>query len=54
MQVRTIGILGAGAMGSGIAQVSAIAGLSVALIDVDAGIAAPPTLDAQSGQVVLD
>jgi 3-hydroxybutyryl-CoA dehydrogenase len=35
MRVRTIGIIGAGTMGSGIAQVSAMAGLEVALIDID-------------------
>jgi 3-hydroxybutyryl-CoA dehydrogenase len=34
MPVRTIGIIGAGTMGSGIAQVSATAGLDVILIDV--------------------
>ena len=36
MPVRTIGIIGAGTMGSGIAQISATAGLSVILIDVSA------------------
>jgi len=45
MLVRTIGIIGAGTMGSGIAQVSASAGYSVILIDVsedavDMGVAA--------------
>jgi 3-hydroxybutyryl-CoA dehydrogenase len=35
MRLRTVGIIGAGAMGSGIAQVSAMAGLEVALIDID-------------------
>jgi 3-hydroxybutyryl-CoA dehydrogenase len=34
MPVRTIGIIGAGTMGSGIAQVAATAGLNVILIDV--------------------
>jgi 3-hydroxybutyryl-CoA dehydrogenase len=32
---NTIGIIGAGTMGSGIAQVCALAGLSVVLMDVD-------------------
>ena len=35
MQVRRMGVIGAGAMGTGIAQVTAIAGLGVALIDVN-------------------
>ena len=44
MPVRTIGIIGAGTMGSGIAQVSAAAGLNAILVDlneaaVDKGIA---------------
>jgi 3-hydroxybutyryl-CoA dehydrogenase len=44
MAVRTIGIIGAGTMGSGIAQISATAGLNVILVDVseaavDKGIA---------------
>ena len=34
MLVRTIGIIGAGTMGSGIAQVSAVAGFNVVLADV--------------------
>ena len=34
MRVSTIGIIGAGTMGSGIAQVCALAGLSVALVDI--------------------
>ncbi len=34
MPVRTIGIIGAGTMGSGIAQVAATAGLNIILIDV--------------------
>jgi 3-hydroxybutyryl-CoA dehydrogenase len=34
MPIRTIGIIGAGTMGSGIAQVSATAGLNVVLIDI--------------------
>jgi 3-hydroxybutyryl-CoA dehydrogenase len=33
--LQTIGVIGAGTMGSGIAQVSALAGLSVVLLDVD-------------------
>lgn len=36
MEIRTIGILGAGAMGGGIAQVAAQAGYSVKICDVDA------------------
>ena len=33
--LQTIGIIGAGTMGSGIAQTCAVAGLSVAMVDVD-------------------
>jgi 3-hydroxybutyryl-CoA dehydrogenase len=33
MPVRTIGVIGAGTMGSGIAQVAAVAGLDVVLVD---------------------
>ncbi len=36
MQVKTLGILGAGQMGGGIAQVAAGAGLSVKLVDLEA------------------
>ena len=35
--LKTVGVIGAGTMGSGIAQVCAVAGLPVAIIDVDAG-----------------
>lgn len=38
MRVDTIGIIGAGAMGSGIAQVCAAAGLSVSIIDVSEAV----------------
>jgi 3-hydroxybutyryl-CoA dehydrogenase len=34
MPIRTIGIIGAGTMGNGIAQVAALAGLNVVLVDV--------------------
>ena len=34
---QTIGVIGAGTMGSGIAQVCALAGLSVVMLDVDEG-----------------
>lgn len=34
MPIRTIGVIGAGTMGSGIAQISATAGLNVVLVDV--------------------
>jgi 3-hydroxybutyryl-CoA dehydrogenase len=45
MQVSTVGVIGAGTMGNGIAQVSAAAGLSVIMVDVaqsavDRGMAA--------------
>ncbi len=45
MQISTVGVIGAGTMGNGIAQVSAAAGLSVIMVDVaqpavDRGIAA--------------
>jgi 3-hydroxybutyryl-CoA dehydrogenase len=33
--VRTLGVIGAGTMGGGIAQVAAVAGLDIALVDVD-------------------
>ncbi len=40
MSVRTIGVIGAGAMGSGIAEIAAIAGVNVILIDInDAALA---------------
>jgi 3-hydroxybutyryl-CoA dehydrogenase len=34
MQISTVGVIGAGTMGNGIAQVSAAAGLSVVMVDV--------------------
>jgi 3-hydroxybutyryl-CoA dehydrogenase len=45
MQISTVGVIGAGTMGNGVAQVSAAAGLSVIMVDVaqpavDRGIAA--------------
>jgi 3-hydroxybutyryl-CoA dehydrogenase len=48
MQISTVGVIGAGTMGNGIAQVSAAAGLSVIMVDiaqpaVDRGIAAIAT-----------
>jgi 3-hydroxybutyryl-CoA dehydrogenase len=33
--VQTIGVIGAGTMGTGIAQVCALAGLAVAMVDID-------------------
>jgi 3-hydroxyacyl-CoA dehydrogenase len=33
--LQTIGVIGAGTMGSGIAQVCALSGLSVSMLDVD-------------------
>jgi 3-hydroxybutyryl-CoA dehydrogenase len=38
-QVKTIGVLGAGQMGAGIAQVAAASGFSVVLVDVSAKVA---------------
>ena len=35
MKIKTLGLVGAGTMGSGIAQVAAVAGLNVVLIDID-------------------
>src|ERR1700735_4220131 len=48
MQISTVGVIGAGTMGNGIAQVSAAAGLSVIMVDVaqagvDRGLAAIAT-----------
>ncbi|HEX9801002.1 MAG TPA: 3-hydroxybutyryl-CoA dehydrogenase [Thermoanaerobaculia bacterium] len=37
MEIRTIGVVGAGTMGSGIAQVAAAAGFDTVMVDVDAG-----------------
>lgn len=37
MEIKTIGVVGAGQMGGGIAQVCAMAGLNVVLCDVNAG-----------------
>ncbi len=40
MSIQTVGIIGAGTMGNGIAQVAALAGLKVIVIDVnDAALA---------------
>ena len=38
MQVSSIGVVGAGQMGAGIAQVSACAGFSVTLVDIKADV----------------
>ena len=35
MTIHSIGIVGAGTMGSGIAQVAAVSGLHVALLDIN-------------------
>ncbi len=35
MEIRTLGVVGAGQMGSGIAEVAAVAGLEVVLTDID-------------------
>ena len=35
MDIKTIGVVGAGSMGNGIAQVSAASGHNVILVDVD-------------------
>ena len=37
MNLQTIGIIGAGTMGNGIAQVCAVAGINVTLLDICAG-----------------
>src|SRR4249919_137628 len=38
MEIRTVGVVGAGTMGHGIAQVFAQAGLAVRLVDVEASM----------------
>jgi len=38
MEIRQIGVIGTGTMGNGIAQVSAMAGLDVVMVDVDKAI----------------
>ncbi|MGC2198649.1 MAG: 3-hydroxybutyryl-CoA dehydrogenase [Stellaceae bacterium] len=50
MSVRTIGVIGAGIMGRGIAQISATAGLHVTLIDVNES-AIKKALDAVEGNL---
>ena len=35
---ETIGVIGAGTMGTGIAQTCALAGMSVALVDIDESV----------------
>ena len=35
MEIRSIGVIGAGAMGTGIAHVCALAGYDVKLVDID-------------------
>ncbi|MBL8332444.1 MAG: 3-hydroxybutyryl-CoA dehydrogenase, partial [Rubrivivax sp.] len=35
MNIQTVGVIGAGTMGNGIAQVCALAGLNVTMIDVN-------------------
>jgi 3-hydroxybutyryl-CoA dehydrogenase len=37
MEIRTIGVVGAGTMGSGIAQVAATSGFATVMVDVDSG-----------------
>src|SRR4051794_6118397 len=44
--INTVGVIGAGTMGNGIAQVFAQAGFSVTLVDV-----APPMLDRAKGTI---
>ena len=39
MEIRKVGVVGAGQMGSGIAQVAAAAGYEVAMSDADAALA---------------
>ena len=40
MEIRSVGVVGAGQMGNGIAHVAAASGLAVVLADVDAGLVA--------------
>ena len=35
MQIQSVGVIGAGTMGNGIAQVCAVAGLDVVMVDIN-------------------
>ncbi|MFP3558803.1 3-hydroxybutyryl-CoA dehydrogenase [Paraburkholderia sp. SIMBA_049] len=54
MKIESVGVVGAGAMGNGIAQIAAVAGLKIVLIDVtDAALAkAVATLSASLSRLV--
>ena len=39
MEIKTIGVIGAGQMGSGIAQVAAMSGLDVIMNDINSEVA---------------
>ena len=52
--MTTIGVLGAGVMGSGIAQVTAIAGYSTICYDIDAGALDPRREHVTTGRFGLD
>ena len=53
-EIRTIGVLGAGVMGGGIAQVCAIAGYDVVVYDIDPGALAAGHEHATTGRYGLD
>jgi 3-hydroxybutyryl-CoA dehydrogenase len=54
MEIRTIGIVGAGQMGCGIAQIAARSGFDVVLTDIDAAILDAGRLGRKTGRGFFD